>query len=66
MDVLRQLKGEPVGALPLVFANAKAERKICDEHSLPVFGIGAPAPVTCIYSRCVWDLGFRVSGSGRR
>ena len=45
MDVMRQLKGEPVGALPLLFANTKTDRKILDDQSLPIFGIGEPAPV---------------------
>jgi len=44
MDVMRQLKGEPVGALPLLFANTKTDRKILDDQSLPNFGIGEPAP----------------------
>ena len=44
MDVLRHLKTEPVGMLPLVFANTKTDRKVEDEHHLPIFGIGEFVP----------------------
>ena len=47
MDVLRRLKSEPVGMLPLVYANTKADHSVQEDDRLShlsIFGVGAPVP----------------------